>query len=87
LRIGVPDCTAYCRITEALARYRAPNIEVSVSLHEMPLHQQISWIRDDFLDGSVSRDGSYRHGINAQAIARNAICAIVPVASVDADAA
>lgn len=78
LRIGVSDCMAYCRITEILARYRALDIEASVSLHEMPMHQQISWIRDGLLDASISLDGSYREGIGAQEIARDAICAVIP---------
>lgn len=80
LRIGVSDCTAYCRVVETLARYRTVNADVSVSLHEMPLHQQISWIRDDLLDASISIDGSSRDGIQALAVARDAICAIVPIA-------
>lgn len=78
LRIGVSDCLAYCRMMEILARYRSINFEASVSLREMPLHQQISWIRDGLLDASVSLDGSYRDGICAQAIARDAICAVIP---------
>ncbi len=80
LRIGVSDSIAYCRTTEILARYRALNIEASVSLHEMPLHQQISWIRDGLLDASISLDGSYRDGINSAAIARDGICAVIPAA-------
>lgn len=78
LRIGVSDCMAYCRVTEVLARYRALNMDVSVSLHEMPLHQQISGIRDGLLDASISLDGSYRDGIDAQAMTRDAICAVIP---------
>lgn len=78
LRIGVSDCMAYCRVTEILARYRALNIEASVALHEMPLHHQISCIRDGLLDASISLDGSYREGINAQVIARDAIFAVIP---------
>jgi DNA-binding transcriptional LysR family regulator len=46
LRIGVSDCVGYCRMTEIFARYRSLNIEASVTLHEMPLHQQVCWIRD-----------------------------------------
>lgn len=80
LRISVSDCVAYCRMTEVLASYCATHPEVSVSLHEMPLHQQISWMRDDLLDASISLDGSYRDGINAQAIARDALCALIPAA-------
>jgi len=80
LRIGVSDCTAYCRATETLARYRKANSEILVSLYEMPLHQQISWIRDDLLDASISLDGSNRNGIEAQAVACDAICAVLPVA-------
>jgi DNA-binding transcriptional LysR family regulator len=80
LRIGVSDCTAYCRTTEVLARYRALNSEVAVSLHEMPLHQQISWLRDGLLDASVSLDGRHRDGIVTQAIARDTLCALVPTA-------
>lgn len=80
LSIGVSDCTAYCRMTEIIARYRAPNIETSISLHEMPLHQQISWIRDGLLDASITLDGRYRDGIKSQAIARDSICAIIPAA-------
>lgn len=63
-----------------LAHHRKIHTDVSVSLHEMPLHQQISWIRDDLLDASISVDGSYRDGIQALAVARDAICAIVPSA-------
>jgi DNA-binding transcriptional LysR family regulator len=80
LRVGVSDSMAYCRTTEILARYRALNMESSVSLHEMPLHQQISWIRDGLLDASISLDGSYRDGIEAQSITRDAICAVIPAA-------
>jgi DNA-binding transcriptional LysR family regulator len=80
LRIGVSDCMAYCRMMDILARYRMVKPDVSVSLHEMPLHQQISAMRDDLLDASVSLDGSHRDGIEAQAVARDAICAVVPVA-------
>jgi DNA-binding transcriptional LysR family regulator len=80
LRIGVSDCIAYCRMTEIFARYRALNIEASVSLHEMPLHQQISWIRDGLLDASISLDGSHRGGIEARAVAQDVICAAVPAA-------
>jgi len=78
LRIGVSDCVAYCRMTEILARYHALNIETSVSLHEMPLHQQIGWVRDGLLDASVSLDGVHRDGINSHVIARDSICAIIP---------
>jgi DNA-binding transcriptional LysR family regulator len=78
LRIGVSDCMAYCRITEILARYRTLNAEVSLSLHEIPLHKQVSWIRDGLLDASISFDGSYRDGIEAQAIASDVLCAAVP---------
>ena len=80
LRIGVSDCMAYFRMIEVLARYRALNSEVSVSLHEMPLHQQVSLMRDDFLDASISLDGSYRDGIDAHAITRDTIYAIIPAA-------
>jgi DNA-binding transcriptional LysR family regulator len=80
LRVGVSDCLAYCRMTEVLARCGALNTEVSVSLHEMPLHQQVSWIRDGLLDASISLDGSYRDGIDAQAITSDAICAVIPAA-------
>jgi DNA-binding transcriptional LysR family regulator len=79
LRIGVSDCMAYCRMTEILARYRALNVEVAVSLHEIPLHEQIRWIRDNLLDASISLDGSYRDGINMQAITHDVICAVIPV--------
>jgi DNA-binding transcriptional LysR family regulator len=80
LRIGVSDCTAYCSVTEVLGRYRALNSEVSVSVHEMPLHQQIGWIRDGLLDASISLDGTSREGIHSQAIARDALCAVLPAA-------
>lgn len=80
LRIGVSDCLAYCRATEVLAHYMALSVEASVSLHEMPLHQQISWIREGLLDASISLDGSYREGITALTIARGAICAVIPAA-------
>jgi DNA-binding transcriptional LysR family regulator len=80
LRIGVSDCLAYGHIMEALAKYRATDTETSISLQEMPLHQQISWIRDDLLDASISLDGSDRDGISAQAIVRDVICAVVPAA-------
>jgi len=65
---------------EVLARYRALNAEVSVSLHEMPLHEQVSSIRDGLLDASFSLDGSYRDGIDAQPVARDSICALIPAA-------
>jgi DNA-binding transcriptional LysR family regulator len=80
LRIGVSDCTAYSRILETLARYRTANPHVSVTLHEMSLHQQISRIRDNLLDASISLDGSYRDGIESQAVAHDAIGAVVPIA-------
>lgn len=80
LRIGVSDCMAYCRMTEVIARYRALNVAMSVSLHEMPLHQQVSWIRDNLLDASISLDGSHRDGVHAQAITRDEICAVIPAA-------
>jgi DNA-binding transcriptional LysR family regulator len=80
LRIAVSDCAAYCRMTEILARYRAINPSVAISLLEVPLHQQISGIRDGLIDASISLDGSYRDGIQAQAVAHDRICAAVPVA-------
>lgn len=80
LRVGVSDCTAYCRVAEALTHDRTTNPDISVSLHMMPLHQQINWIRDDLLDASISVDGSYRDGLQALAVARGPICAIVPIA-------
>jgi DNA-binding transcriptional LysR family regulator len=80
LRIGVSDCMAYCRMTELLSRYRAINIEVAVSLHEIPLHQQISWIRDGLLDASISLDGSHRDEISTVAVASDSICAVIPAA-------
>lgn len=80
LRIGVSDCTAYCRMTEILARFSVANSGVSVSILEIPLHQQISDIRDGLVDASISLDGSHREGIEAQAIAPDRICAAVPVA-------
>lgn len=80
LRIGVSDCTAYCRVLEILVRYRTANPDVAVSLHEMPLHRQISGIRDDLVDASISLDGSIRDGIEAQAVARDVMCVAVPVA-------
>jgi DNA-binding transcriptional LysR family regulator len=78
LRIGVSDCTAYCRMTEVLARYRSANPDVAISLFEMPLHQQISGIRDGLVDASISVDGRYREGIEAKAVARDPICVVVP---------
>jgi DNA-binding transcriptional LysR family regulator len=78
LRVGVSDCTAYSRMTEVLARYRTANPEVAVSLLEMPLHRQISAIRDGLVDASISLDGSYRDGIETQAVARDAICVVFP---------
>jgi DNA-binding transcriptional LysR family regulator len=78
LRIGVSDCTAYCRMTEVLARYRTANPDVAVSLIEMPLHRQISWIRDGYIDASISVDGRHRDGIEAQAVARDAVCIALP---------
>jgi DNA-binding transcriptional LysR family regulator len=78
LRIGVSDCMAFSRITEILARYAALNMDVSVSVSEIPQHQQINWIRDNLLDASISLDGSYRKGISSRPIARDAICAVIP---------
>lgn len=78
LRIGVSDCTAYARMMEILVRYRTVNPDVTVSLHEMPLHQQVSGIRDDLVDASISLDGSHRDGIEAQAVARDALCVALP---------
>jgi DNA-binding transcriptional LysR family regulator len=78
LRIGMSECTAYCRVTEILGRFRAMNPEYSVSIHEMPLQQQIGWIRDGLLDASISLDGSCRDEINSQVIARDSICALIP---------
>ncbi|NPC57776.1 LysR family transcriptional regulator [Caenimonas soli] len=80
LRIGVSDCTAYFGVTEILTRHRTLHPDVSISLHEMPLHRQVSGIRDDLLDASFSLDGSHRNGIQAQAVACDAICAIIPIA-------
>lgn len=78
LRVGVSDCTAYCRMTEVLARYRATSPGIAISLLEIPLHQQISGIRDGFIDASISLDGSHRDGIEAQAVAHDSICAAIP---------
>jgi DNA-binding transcriptional LysR family regulator len=78
LRIGVSDCTAYGLMMEVLARYRMENPDVAVSLLEMPLHRQISGIRDDLVDASISLDGSDRDGIEAQAIARDVVCVTHP---------
>lgn len=80
LRIGVSDCTAYCKMMEILACYRMARPDVSISLHEMSLLRQIQGIREDLLDASISLDGSHRDGIMAQAIARDVICAVVPAA-------
>jgi DNA-binding transcriptional LysR family regulator len=80
LRIGMSDCMAYCRVTEVLARYKAANIGVSVSLHEIPLHQQISGLRDGLLDACISLDGSDHDEISALSIARDPICAVLPAA-------
>lgn len=80
LRVGVSDCTAYTRMMEILVRYRAANPDVEVSLHEMPLHRQISGIRDDLVDASISLDGSDRDGIRAQAVARDVVCVAVSAA-------
>jgi DNA-binding transcriptional LysR family regulator len=79
LRIGLSDCIAYCRIAEILPHFRSANPDCSISLHEMPLHQQIVGIRNDLLDASISLDGSHRDGIEAQAIASDVICAVVPI--------
>lgn len=78
LRIGVSDCTAYSQMLEVLAQFQLVNPGVAVSFHEMPLHLQISGIRDDVLDASIALDGSYRDGIEAQSVASNEICAVVP---------
>jgi DNA-binding transcriptional LysR family regulator len=80
LRIGVSDCTAYCRATEVLASFRAANPDVAVSLFEMPLHQQITGIRDGLIDASISLDGRYREGIEATAVAWDPICVVAPAA-------
>lgn len=78
LRIGLSDCVAYCRVTEILARYRAMHPEIAVSVHEMPVAQQISALRDDLLDASISLDGDRRDGIHAEPIARNPLWAVFP---------
>jgi DNA-binding transcriptional LysR family regulator len=78
LRIGLSDCMAYWRMTEILVRYRTLNPEVDVSISEVPLHQQISWIRDGLLDASVTLDGSHRDGIEVHAIARDSVCTVIP---------
>jgi DNA-binding transcriptional LysR family regulator len=78
LRIGVSDCMAFGRITEFLGRHGVLNMDVCVSVHEVPPHQQIKWIRDDLLDASISLDGSNRKGIDARPISRDAICAVIP---------
>jgi DNA-binding transcriptional LysR family regulator len=78
LRIGVSDCVAYCRLIKVLARCQTEIPDVSVSLREMPLHRQISAIRDDLLDAAISLDGSHREGIEAQVIAQDVLCAAVP---------
>jgi DNA-binding transcriptional LysR family regulator len=80
LRIGVSDCMAYCRMTEVLARYGAANPDVAVSIFEMPLHQQIGRIRDGLIEASISLDGRHREGIEAKAVARDPVCAVVPTA-------
>jgi DNA-binding transcriptional LysR family regulator len=78
LRIGVSDCMAYCRMTEILARYAMASSDVAVSILEIPLHQQISAIRDGLVDASISLDGTPREGIEAQAIVHDRLCAVVP---------
>lgn len=80
LRIGVSDCTAYARMMEILVRYRTANPDITVSLHEMPLHRQISGIRDDLVDASISLDGSNRDGIEVQAVSRDVMCVAVSAA-------
>jgi len=80
LRIGVSDCTAYARMMEILVHYRTANPNVAVSLHEMPLHRQISGIRDDLVDASISLDGSNRDGIEVQAVSRDVMCVAVSAA-------
>jgi DNA-binding transcriptional LysR family regulator len=87
LRIGVSDCTAYCRTMQMLARFKEAYPNVSVSLHEMPLHRQIAALRDDLLDASISLDGGHREGIDAQLLECDAICAVLspghPLANFD----
>jgi DNA-binding transcriptional LysR family regulator len=80
LRIGMSDCTAYCRMTEILAHYRSANPDVAISLVEMPFHRQISAIRDGHIDASISLDGSIRDGIEAQAVTRDSVCVALPAA-------
>jgi len=78
LRIAVSDCTAYSQMLEVLARFRMGRPNLSVTLHEMPPHLQISAIRDDLLDASIALDGTYREGIAAQSVGADAIYAVVP---------
>ncbi|MBI5277752.1 MAG: LysR family transcriptional regulator [Burkholderiales bacterium] len=78
LRIGLSDCTAYGWMAEVFSRYRESRPEVSVWLSEMSLPQQISAIRDDLLDASISLDGAHRDGIEAEAVASDTVCAVVP---------
>lgn len=78
LRIGVSDCTAYSRLIEILVRYQAARPDVLVSLHEMPIAQQICALRDDLLDACISLDGGHRSGIEAEPIGRDPIYVAIP---------
>src|SRR4051794_27581959 len=80
LRVAVSDCTAYSRMTEILALYQTANPDAAISLLEMPLHRQISGIRDGLIDASISLDGSRREGLEAHAVARDSVCVAVPAA-------
>jgi DNA-binding transcriptional LysR family regulator len=80
LRIGMSDTMAFCGMTEIVARYRSLNTGIAVSLHEIPLHEQISLIREGLLDASITLDGSHRSEIHVQAIARDSVCALIPAA-------
>lgn len=88
LRVGLSDCTAYCSITRILACYQAGRADVALSLYEMPRAQQIAAIRDDLLDASISLDGRRPKGIEAEPVAGDFICAVMPpkhpLSSVDA---
>lgn len=70
---------SYASAYRIARRIAEANPSIAVSLLEMPLHQQISGLRDGLVDASISLDGSYREGIEAQAVAHDPICVAVPI--------
>ncbi len=77
LRIGVSDSIAYARVIDILVRYGEMHSDLSTSVFEMPLSQQIMALRDDLLDAAISLDGAARTGIEADAITSDPVCAVL----------